>query len=132
MDAIDLVQSLMAEGVEFAADGECIRRSNSGGCMTPARVAEQPAAKPALIDFQTRIKRSVAPSRSEGLHTVDGARLDFLHLSGPSTYGAAAIALGWSAKRARQADARLRAARLVQLEELGRAVHLKHMRSGAT
>ena len=51
-----------------------------------------------------------------------GAYLDRLHLHGPATYGAMASAMGWGATRAWRAEAKLRAAGLVQMDELGRAV----------
>ena len=50
-----------------------------------------------------------------------GKYLDFLHLHGPSTYGAAAVALGWGATRAWQAEAQLVAAGLVHHDNLGKA-----------
>lgn len=46
--------------------------------------------------------------------------LDHIRLHGPTTYGAAAIALGWGATRAAQAEARLRADGWAQIEKDGR------------
>jgi hypothetical protein len=69
-----------------------------------------PNAKPAPI------------ARADGLSPDAGEYLDFLHLHGPSTYGAFATALGWGATRAWQAEARLRAAGLVRYDGLGKAM----------
>lgn len=63
-----------------------------------------------------------APARADGLEADAGAYLDRLRLHGPSTYGAMASAMGWGATRAWRAEAKLRAAGLVQMGELGRAV----------
>jgi len=122
MGAIDLVRSLMAEGVEFATDGDRIRWRNSGGRMTPETVAELAAAKPTVIKFLTggRCPRPAA-HRADGLPDAARAYLDFLHRHGPATYGAAASDLGWPATRAWQAEARLRAAGLVRHDDLGKA-----------
>ena len=62
-----------------------------------ASVATPPAQKP-----------EITPSASD-----PETYLAFLHREGPTTYGAAATALGWGATRAWQAEARLRAAGLV-------------------
>lgn len=61
-------------------------------------------------------------ARTDGLNPDAGKYLDFLHLHGPSTYGASATALGWGATRAWQAEAQLVAAGLVQHDRLGKAV----------
>jgi hypothetical protein len=63
-----------------------------------------------------------APARADGLDPDAGAYLDRLHLHGPATYGAMASAMGWGATRAWKAEAKLRAAGLVRMEPLGRAV----------
>ena len=62
------------------------------------------------------------PPRADGLDPDAGAYLDRLRLHGPATYGAMASTLGWGATRAWRAEARLRAARLVEMDKLGRAV----------
>ncbi|MGJ3231733.1 MAG: hypothetical protein ACFE0P_08045 [Oceanicaulis sp.] len=49
------------------------------------------------------------------------AYLDCLRHRGPLTYGAAAMALGWGVTRAWQAEAKLRAAGLVNMGPLGHA-----------
>ena len=122
MGAIDLVQSLMAEGVEFATDGERIRWRNSGGRMTPETLAELAAAKPTVIEFLTgkRNQKSIVPPNND-LPTDAQSYLNFLWQGGPITYGAAATKLDWPATRAWKAEARLRAAGLVDHDEQGRA-----------
>lgn len=78
-----------------------------------------------------RIRQRVALDRSEPV-AVDTAPvaatpsdpdklLDHIRLHGPTTYGAAAIALGWGATRAGQAETRLRIEGSVQIEKDGRA-----------
>jgi hypothetical protein len=62
------------------------------------------------------------PARADGLDPDAAAYLDRLHLHGPQTYGAMASTLGWGATRAWRAEARLRAAGLVRMDRLGRAV----------
>lgn len=64
--------------------------------------------------------KPVSAMRSDGLNYDAGAYLDYLHLHGPSTYGAFATALGWGATRAWQAEAHLRAAGLVRHDSLGK------------
>ena len=77
-----------------------------------ASVATPPPAKP----------QPAPPARADGLDPDAGAYLDRLRLHGPATYGAMASTLGWGATRAWRAEAKLRAAGLVQMGELGRAV----------
>lgn len=55
-------------------------------------------------------------------HPDAHAYLAFLLRHGPATAGAAAATFGWHATRAWQAEARLRAARLVSMDALGQAV----------
>ena len=66
--------------------------------------------------------KSSPVARPDGAYPDAGKYLDFLHLHGPSTYGASATALGWGATRAWQAEAQLVAAGLVQHDRLGKAV----------
>jgi len=61
-------------------------------------------------------------ARTDGLDPDARAYLVRLRLHGPATYGAMASALGWGATRAWRAEAKLRAAGLVRMCELGRAV----------
>jgi len=119
MGAIDLVQTLMDEGVEFATDGSRVRWRNSGGRMTPETVAELAAVKTEIIEFLTRSELAVC--QAYRLHLDAGAYLEFLLSHGPATYGAAASDLDWPATRAWQAEARLRATGLVRLGDLGKA-----------
>jgi hypothetical protein len=58
---------------------------------------------------------------ANGMHPDAATLAEALRLRGPTTYGSAASALGWTATRAWQAEARLRAAGLVRFDELGRA-----------
>ena len=125
MGAIDLVQTLMAEGVEFATDGERIKWRNSGGRMTPETVAELAAAKPRVIEFLTgKPYREADVPRADGPSDDATAYLDFLRSEGPTTYGAAASRLGWRATRTWKAEAQLRAAGLVRHDDLGKTVVL--------
>jgi len=50
------------------------------------------------------------------------ALLSYLRRTGPATYGAAAMALGWGATRAWQAEAALRGSGRVRLDFLGRMI----------
>ena len=56
-----------------------------------------------------------------------GQLAEFLLRSGPSTYGAAASALGWRATRAWRAEAHLRAAGRVRFDQLGRTVVVREI-----
>ena len=79
------------------------------GLAQLARIARTPTLKP-------EIGPMVQPDETKGDVRVF---LDHLARNGPSTYGAAAIALGWGATRAWQAEARLRAAGLSQMDKNG-------------
>ena len=89
---------------------------------------QAPAARPVSQVSQlsqppeARKPKSATPTRADGLDLDAGAYLDRLRLRGPATYGAMASAMGWRATRAWRAEAKLRAAGLVQMGELGRAV----------
>ena len=65
------------------------------------------------------------PARTDGLDTDAGAYLERLRLHGTATYGAMASDMGWGATRAWRAEAKLRAAGLVTMGELGRAMPTK-------
>jgi len=119
MGAIDLVRALIAEGVEFATDGERIRWRNSEGRMTPETVAKIAAAKPEVIDFLTRKPRPTPPLA--GGQPDPETYLSFLRSNGPATYGAAATSLGRGATRAWQAEARLRATGRAAIDKSGKA-----------
>lgn len=83
-----------------------LRVAEVADVATPPRPKSQPAP----------------PTRADGLEPDAGAYLDWLRLHGPATYGAMAAALGWGATRAWRAEAKLRAAGMVRMGELGRAV----------
>jgi len=75
-----------------------------------------------LVAGRSRAPRSESTARADGLDPDAGAYLDQLRLHGPATYGAMASDMGWGATRAWRAEAKLRAAGLVTMGELGRAV----------
>jgi hypothetical protein len=96
-----------------------------------SQVSQPPEALPPAFSVATvatvatprrSISRPTPPARADGLDPDAGAYLDRLRLHGPATYGAMASAMGWGATRAWQAEAKLRAAGLVRMGELGRAV----------
>jgi hypothetical protein len=122
MGAVDLVQALIAEGMEFSTDGQRIRWRNSEGRMTPETMAQIAAAKREVIDFLTRNPRPAPPLAGE--QPDPETYLAFLRRNGPATYGGLATSLGWGATRAWQAEARLRAAGLVAIDKSGKAVAL--------
>lgn len=74
--------------------------------------------------------KSVPIARIDGPYPDAGKYLDFLHLHGPTTYGALATALGWGATRAWQAEAQLVAAGLVRHDKWGK-VHPIARKGGA-
>ena len=88
--------------------------------------ANPPAADPPRLARIARLARPepAAPrSAPRANPQEDAAALaDALRLHGPMTQGAAALALGWGATRAWQAEAQLRAAGMVRLDGWGRAV----------
>lgn len=91
---------------------------------TPLR--SKPALRVAKVAGVATPQRSksepMPPARADGLDSDAGAYLDHLRLHGPATYGAMASAMGWGATRAWRAEAKLRAAGLVRMGPLGRAV----------
>lgn len=85
--------------------------------------AEAEAEAAALAEVAT--VAGMAPEALQALwaaHPDARAYLAMLTCDGPLTYGAAASLLGWGATRAWQAEARLRAARLVTMGRHGAAV----------
>ena len=98
----------------------------SGAATKPTKPTEPPAiaqpegvlsVKSVLSEGGQPVLRATHP-QPQKLETVPNSSdpetyLDFLHIHGSTTYGAAATALGWGATRAWQAEARLRAAGLV-------------------
>ena len=97
-----------------------------GNAPTVIRITERNAHKVAEIaevaGLPAQNPKTFHIARTDGLAADAGEYLDFLHLHGPATYGAGAVALGWGATRAWQAEAQLRAARLVRYDSLGKAV----------
>lgn len=78
--------------------------------------------KPVLSVLSEGERAEPEPARADGLDADAGAYLDRLRVCGPATYGAMASTLGWGATRAWRAEAKLRAAGLVRMGELGRAL----------
>ncbi len=69
----------------------------------PPRLAELAE----LAGGQAAIAQTAPLARADGLDPDSGAYLDHLRRHGCSTYGAVAVALGWGATRAWQAEAGL-------------------------
>lgn len=137
MPALDLVKTLMADGVTFETDGERIRWRNAEGRITPEVVAEITAAKAEVIDFLTGKPRPAAPmmkpvasTRARDLRrdqTPDTVAMsddaetyaEALRLHGPTSYGAIARILGWGATRAGQAEEAVRKAGRIAYDRTG-------------
>ena len=88
--------------------------------------APPPATSATITPVPRHFVAVVAAPRPQKLETKPSASdpetyLVFLCGNGPCTYGAAAVALGWGATRAWQAEARLRAAGLALIDKSGRA-----------
>lgn len=101
----------------------------AGGDMPPATVTPATTAtKPRATRPRVAVVASVAAPTArnpEADRAADSERLaDMLATSGPTTYGAAAVALGWGATRTWQAEARLRASGRVISDSQGRATLL--------
>ena len=100
----------------------------AGGDMPPSPFPPATTATLATKPTPTRPRVAVVASvaapqaRNPQLDTATDAETfaDLLATSGPTTYGAVAVALGWGATRAWQAEARLRAAGRVQYDAGGR------------
>lgn len=92
--------------------------------LTPATIATV-ATNPRPALPRVAVVASVAapkPKKPRADRAADAGQLaDLLSRSGPLTYGAAAVALGWGATRAWQAEAHLRAIGGAWLDSLGRA-----------
>lgn len=65
--------------------------------------------------------KTACPAHADGMDPDAAVLLDHLRLHGPTTYGAASLALRWGASRAWRAEAVLRARGLVRLGAQGRA-----------
>ncbi len=87
------------------------------GAETLPRVADvADVAAPQRPKLET-----ACPARADGLDPDAAALLAHIHTHGPTTYGAASLALRWGASRAWRAEAVLRARGLVRLGPQGRA-----------
>lgn len=96
---------------------------------SPATIATTATINPALLPFVADVA-VVAVTQPQKLEITANASdpetyLAFLRSNGPATYGAMAVALGWGATRAWQAEARLRAAGMVRFDTEGKA-HSRH------
>lgn len=98
------------QGSELCPALSVMMETNAPQIAEIAEIAALTAPKP----------KPASLSRPDGLDRDAGAFLDYLHLHGPSSYGAFATALGCGATRAWQAEARLRAAGLVRPDSLGK------------
>ena len=93
-----------------------------GGEPPPSEPRQPHVAHVAHVARPQPGKSETSGGAGAGQLHPDAAELaDLLRLRGPTTYGAAASALGWGATRAWQAEARLRAAKMVRFDGLGRA-----------
>jgi hypothetical protein len=108
----------------------------AGGDMPPATLppattattaTRQSLSGPTLDAVATVANVAAPPARNREIgRAADAERLaEMLATAGPTTYGAAAVALGWGATRAWQAEAHLRAAGKVRFDALGRAALTK-------
>ena len=121
----------------FDVSAAVMQLHEGGNCTLLSNVMESNA--PNVIRITERIAPKVAEvaevaahgpqnlksspvTNPEGAYPDVRKYLDFLHLHGPSTYGACATAMGWGATRAWQAEAQLIAAGLVRYDILGKAV----------
>lgn len=67
MAAIDLVKTLMADGVEFATDSEYIRWRNSDRCVTPRGLGRAGGRRSEVIAFlQSEFPRLWAAAGAAG------------------------------------------------------------------
>ena len=99
-----------------------VTESNAPNLSGITEINDPEVAKIAEVaSLPAQNSKPVHVARTHGLDANAGKYLDFLHLHGPATYGAAAVALGWGATRAWQAEAQLKAAGLVQHNSLGKA-----------
>lgn len=87
---------------------------------TFATAATKPGARPRSVATVAGV--AAAPAENSG-GTDDAERLaHHLAARGPTTYGAAAVALGWGATRAWKAEAQLIASGRAAFDHLGRAI----------
>lgn len=111
MSATALIQRCRSEGVRLWLAGDKLEVE---GEFDDSLVDELRAAKPAIV--------AALRCDAEKIRLDDREQyLAHLREIGPTTYGAAATALGWGATRAWQAEARLRADGHVRIGKDGRA-----------
>lgn len=101
--------------------------ANVAGVAAPCVMAEGAHSRHDVADVadvaaphRPKLK-TACPARADGLDPDAAALLGHIHAHGPTTYGAASLALGWGVTRAWQAEAKLRAAGLVNMGPLGHA-----------
>ena len=100
-----------------------VTESNAPNLSGVTEINDREVAKIAEVaGLPAQNSKTINVARTHGLDADAGKYLDFLHLHGPATYGAGAVALGWGATRAWQAEAQLIAAGLVRYDSLGKAV----------
>lgn len=88
---------------------------------TTATTATQRQATPPKVAIVANVAAPRLQNSKEEAEADAGQLADLLAQSGPTTYGAAAAALGWGATRAWRAEAMLRAKGKVRFDVLGRA-----------
>lgn len=90
-------------------------------CQVSSGVADPSKRRAAILSgsvgLSGRAKAAETPQAEGDPETL----LEWLRLHGPSTYGAAATALGWGVTRAWRAEAQLRAEGTVRLDRSGKA-----------
>lgn len=90
----------------------------------PANAPNPSASKVQISTISRNSRRQIQNSK---ITSNDQERyLALLRDNGPQTYGAVAIMLGWGATRAWQAEARLRAAGMIRINETGKAQRVNH------
>jgi hypothetical protein len=89
--------------------------------ITPANLAKPAKQVAPAPDGLATLASLAAPALQNPATDGDPETLlSWLRLHGPSTYGAAAVALRWGATRAWQAEARLRASGRVWIDDTGK------------
>jgi hypothetical protein len=112
-----------AKAALAAIEGAGARPDPSPPGANRAIRANPPAADPPQLARLARPEPAAPPSKPHAGPQEDADALTAaLRFHGPMTQGAAALALGWGATRAWQAEAQLRATGTVRLDGWGRAV----------
>ena len=76
MGAVELLRDLMAEGVEFEADGNRVRWRNGGTQLTPDRLAVLKDSKAEVLQFLKTNPKKETSRRRENLTTEFSDRSD--------------------------------------------------------